>query len=171
MMTRMLQRLNYRYNARPAARAPGMALWIILVGVLALHANAASASCSAPVNAIEAENCQQPAADPSDYMVDGIGDDTIQGYATDSSVNVGQTIKFKVNTTARAYTITIFRLGYYGGSGARQIATVNPSVALPQVQPACVTDASVGLTIAVPGPYLPPGPFRRPPFQACISLC
>jgi len=144
MMTRMLQCLNYRFYARRAARAPGMALWIMLVGVLALHANAASASCAAPANPIEAENCQ-PGTDYHQWLLDGVGDTTIQGYATDSSVNVGQTINFKINTTARAYTVGIFRLGSYGGFGARKITTINPSAALPQVQPACVTDAATNL--------------------------
>ena len=39
-------------------------------------------------------------------------------------------------------TIDIYRIGYYGGNGARQIATVDPSASLPQTQPACVTDAA-----------------------------
>ena len=49
------------------------------------------------------------------------------------------------NRTARAYTINIYRLGYYGGMGARKVATVTPSVPLPQTQPACITDTTVGL--------------------------
>ena len=36
-------------------------------------------------------------------------------------------------------------MGYYAGMGARKVATVNPSAALPQIQPACLTDASTGL--------------------------
>jgi hypothetical protein len=37
-------------------------------------------------------------------------------------------------------------MGYYGGNGARLVATVNPSVQLPQSQPACLTNSSTGLT-------------------------
>lgn len=36
-------------------------------------------------------------------------------------------------------------MGYYQGNGARLIAGILPSAKLPQTQPACLTDASVGL--------------------------
>ena len=54
-------------------------------------------------------------------------------------------IFFKINTDAKAYTIEIYRIGYYGGNGARKIATFSPSVALPQRQPACITDNTTSL--------------------------
>lgn len=101
-------------------------------------------SCSSPANAIEAENCL-PGTPQSDWDVSGAGDPSIQGFATDISVNVGQTISFKIKTDAAAYTIDIYRMGYYGGKGARLVASVNSSVPLPQTQPACLTDASTGL--------------------------
>src|ERR1700693_4249261 len=101
-------------------------------------------SCSAPQNKIEAENCL-PGNDSSQWSVAGSGDSTIQGFATDMSVNVGQTINFKIKTTATAYTIGIFRLGYYGGLGARKVASVTPSAKLPQTQPACLADATTRL--------------------------
>ena len=81
----------------------------------------------------------------SEWDVSGVGDPSIQGFATDISVNRGSTISFKVNTNATAYRIDIYRLGYYGGRGARKVATVNPSVSLPQNQPAFVRDATTGL--------------------------
>ena len=70
---------------------------------------------------------------------------TIQGFSTDISVNVGGTIGFKIDTDASAYTIKIFRTGWYQGLGARKIATVTPSARLPQIQPQCVTDAATEL--------------------------
>ena len=72
----------------------------------------------------------------------GAGDATIQGFATDISVNVGQTVSFKIKTPAPAYTIDIYRLGWYDGDGARKVASVTPSASLPQSQPACVSDPS-----------------------------
>ena len=36
-------------------------------------------------------------------------------------------------------------MGYYGGDGARRLATVRPSVRLPQEQPPCAIDWSVRL--------------------------
>jgi glucose/arabinose dehydrogenase len=82
---------------------------------------------------------------PSEWDVNGIGDPSIQGFATDISVNRGQTVEFKINTTATAYRIDIYRLGYYGGRGARKVATINPSASLPQIQPAFVKNTATGL--------------------------
>ena len=46
------------------------------------------------------------------------------------------------DTNATAYRFDIYRMGYYGGLGARKVATVTPSAALPQNQPTCLTDAT-----------------------------
>jgi hypothetical protein len=73
------------------------------------------------------------------------GDLTLQWFATDISVNQGGTVFFKISSDAKAYDITIFRMGYYGGMGARQIASISPSVPLPQTQPPCVVDATTDL--------------------------
>ena len=57
------------------------------------------------------------------------------GFATDISVNQGQTVHFKIETDASDYRLDIYRMGYYGGIGARKIATVTPSASLPQTSP------------------------------------
>src|SRR4051794_1563045 len=93
-------------------------------------------------NPVSIENEQT--GDPNWDTV-GAGDSSIQGFATDISVNVGDTVGFKVNTNSSNYLIDIYRLGYYGGAGARKVATVLPSASLPQNQPACLTDAATGL--------------------------
>src|SRR5689334_14621630 len=93
------------------------------------------ASCSSPANAIEAENCLT-GTPASTWDISGVGDSTIQGFATDISFNVGQTVSFKISTNATSYRLDIYRMGYYQGRGARLITSVNPSVALPQNQPA-----------------------------------
>ncbi len=105
----------------------------------------AAAPCDPPVtNPIVCEN-SKPGNPPSEWEVVADGDQSIQGYAADFSVNKGQTAVFKVKTDAVSYRIDVYRLGYYGGLGARKVATVNPSAGLPQAQPACLTAASVGL--------------------------
>ena len=126
-----------------------IAATIILTPVLAFaHAVPASASgpCTPPVtNPIVCEN-SLPGTPVSDFAVTGAGDLTIQGFATDVSVAAGTTIHFKINTPATAYHIDIYRLGYYGGDGARLVAAnVQPTASLPQTQPPCLTDASTGL--------------------------
>src|SRR5690242_446041 len=111
-------------------------------GFLARPAAAQTFGCNPPMaNDIVCEN-SKPGNDSNEWDISGAGDPTIQGFATDISVNRGSTVSFKINTTARAYTINIYRIGYYGGMGARKIATINPSVTLPQTQPACISDPS-----------------------------
>ena len=101
----------------------------------------AATGCGVAANPIVCENAL-PGTNPTVWDIDGAGDDSIQGFSTDISVNVGATIGFKVDTSASAYTIQIFRTGYYQGLGARKVATVTPSASLPQKQPQCVTDAT-----------------------------
>ncbi len=45
----------------------------------------------------------------------------IEGYASLTSVNRGGTINLFVSTSASTYTIDVYRLGWYGGAGARQV--------------------------------------------------
>jgi phosphodiesterase/alkaline phosphatase D-like protein len=95
-------------------------------------------------NQIVCENLK-PGDPASAWDVNGVGDTSIQGFATDISVNRGQTVSFKVSTNASQYRLDIYRLGYYAGLGARKVATVNPSVSLPQNQPSCLTNSATGL--------------------------
>ncbi len=109
-------------------------------------AGIALADCQHPANAIETENCLAGSPDSEwDIHGSGSGDSSIQGFATNISVNAGQTVSFKVSTNATAYTIDIYRMGYYGGMGARKVATTTPSARLPQAQPACISDAATKL--------------------------
>src|SRR5258706_3983151 len=105
----------------------------------------AFATCTAPKNAIEAENCL-PGTPTNQWYVDGAGSPNIQGFTTDISVNVGQTIFFKFSTPAPSYRIDIYRLAYYQGNDARFIASISPSAHLPQIQPPCLSDSTTGLT-------------------------
>ncbi len=110
-----------------------------------VDAQAPPGPCGPPVvNPIACENTQ-PGNPSSEWDITGSGDSSIQGFATDISVDQGQTVRFKVNSTASAYRLDIYRLGYYGGLGARKVATISPSVPLPQSQPACLSAATTGL--------------------------
>ncbi|MFL6449643.1 MAG: N,N-dimethylformamidase beta subunit family domain-containing protein [Bryobacteraceae bacterium] len=101
----------------------------------------ASASCTFPANNIEAENCL-PGNPQSEWDISGTGDPSIQGFATDISVNVGGTVNFKINSSNAAFTLTIYRMGYYGGNGARKVATVSGPGS--QNQLPCLPDSSTG---------------------------
>jgi len=129
-----------RTHANIRWSAAALVLVLMTLGLPVPVAHAASLSCG---NAIACEN-QLPGT-PASVWDDGGDDQTILGYATQMSVNVGGAIAFKVNTDAHAYTIDIYRLGYYQGNGARKITSVPVTAPLPQTQPACLRDTATDL--------------------------
>ncbi len=135
--------MNSRTSGSFAALAVAV-LTVAALGIPAIKAGAAGDPCAAPANPVVKENCL-PGTPASEWDVSGSGDATIQGFATQMSVDVGTTVHFKVDSTASAYSIDIYRIGYYGGDGARLVTTVSPSATLPQAQPDCLTDADTGL--------------------------
>jgi Domain of unknown function (DUF4082)/Bacterial Ig-like domain/Bacterial Ig domain len=108
-------------RTRQAVRAAAAAL--VVAGVMvALPADADTGSCGDGSNAIACEN-SKAGNGWQDWDIRGAGDSEIQGYATDISVNVGGTIGFKIDTAASSYSVDIYRIGYYGGKGARKITS------------------------------------------------
>ena len=105
---------------------------------------AAKDQCASPANKIIAENCK-PGNPSTEWDINGNGDDTIQGFATDISYNVGETARFKIKTDSARYRVDIYRTGYYNGLGARLITTIRPAGPLPQRQPECAADYTVAL--------------------------
>jgi len=101
-------------------------------------ATGAANPCSAPANRIVAENCR-PGNPRTEWDINSDGDPTIQGFATEMSVNLGESVDFKIRTDSPRYRLDIYRMGWYGGNGARLVQTIRPSVALPQAQPECIT--------------------------------
>jgi hypothetical protein len=83
----------------------------------------ASAPPPPPVigNVIVRENAK--AGDPSWTITDPSPTDTpaIQGFASATSVNRGESISFYASTSEPSYTMDIFRMGWYGGAGARRM--------------------------------------------------
>jgi len=100
--------------------------------------------CSTGGNPIVCEN-SKTGNPSSEWDITGAGDLSIQGYATDISVNRGQTARFKIDTPSTNYRLDIYRLGYYSGNGARKVATVEPTATLPQTQPNCLSHTATGL--------------------------
>jgi hypothetical protein len=112
--------------------------------LVVLPATAAAADpCGSGGNPVACENTQT-GTPSSTWDVSGSGSTTIQGFATQMSVNVGETERFKVKTTATSYRLDIYRMGYYGGNGARLIAASVNNVGR-QTQPACLSNATTGL--------------------------
>jgi methionine-rich copper-binding protein CopC len=115
----------------------------ITIGIEALEDRLAPAG-----NPIIAENLL-PGSPASEWDIVGNGDSSIQGFATDMSINHGQAIQFKINDSALApYHIDIYRVGYYGGLGARKVDTIAASQTLRQNQPAPLFDPATRLVDA-----------------------
>lgn len=73
-------------------------------------------------NPVEAENTC-PGTDG--WQVDHpIGpDNAIEGFTSPASVDVGGMVRLYVSTTAARYTFSVYRMGWYGGSGGRLVFT------------------------------------------------
>lgn len=121
------------------------ALTGLLLSLLMVAPARAAEQCGPEDNAIVCEN-SKPGSPWTEWDIDGAGDDSIQGFAADISVNVGDPIDFKIDTDASAYSIDIYRTGWYQGLGARKITSISPSAQLPQIQPECLTDIATELT-------------------------
>jgi hypothetical protein len=65
--------------------------------------------------------------------------DAIQGYAGSASVLTGEPFSLFVSTTSPAFRVTAFRLGWYGGAGARKVWQSGPLPGRRQNAPALVS--------------------------------
>ncbi|MEO8629555.1 MAG: DUF4082 domain-containing protein, partial [Betaproteobacteria bacterium] len=95
-------------------------------------------AAAGPCNPIVCENALSGNL-PAEWQLVEPGDAAVQGFATEQSVNVGETVRFKVRATT-AYHIDIYRVGWYQGNGARKVAALG-NIAL-QTQPACRVDTT-----------------------------
>ena len=98
-------------------------------------------------NPIVVEN-QQPGS-TAWQLGPNVADDAhgqIQGYASATSVNQGESLTLYVTVNpAQQYTIDIYRIGSYSGSGGRLRSHVPGLSGTPQ--PTCPTDATTGIIV------------------------
>jgi hypothetical protein len=94
-------------------------------------------------NPIVTENAL-PGSPISEWGVPNFRDNRIAGFSTKMSLNSGETVRFKINVQGGTnYTLKIYRIGYYGGNGARlkhDFGTLSGTV-----QPPGISDPSLGL--------------------------
>ena len=108
-----------------------------------VSATPAARSCSAG-NAVVLENCFPGSASWRVTSPATVAAGGIEGYATANSVNKGESVDLKINTTqGAAYRIEIYRSGYYGGLGARLVSTIRGLTGTRQT--GCTNDAATGL--------------------------
>ncbi|MFI8965792.1 DUF4082 domain-containing protein [Streptomyces sp. NPDC053493] len=132
------------------ARAAVFALAAVLTAIFLPPAGEASAladPCGAGSNPVVCEN-SKPGTPMSDWFAGSSWGD-IAGFPTKMSLQAGETLQFKVQSPS-AYHVRIYRLGWYGGDGARQISTeaqaaqTYPATYLTQ-RPSCAKDQPTGL--------------------------
>jgi hypothetical protein len=140
------------------------ALGLLTVGAAAL------AGCTTPgrhVNGTDDNATIRENALPGDggwrIPVDGVTDiaGQIQGYASATSVDLGESIDFHVSVArAQPFTVSVYRLGHYGGLGGRQVHVSPPLAGRPLSRPGA--DPVTGLiacdwppayTLAVPASW------------------
>ncbi len=85
-------------------------------------------------NTIVLEN--QKAGTTTWKITDLATNDEIAGYADATSINKGQALNLKISLApAGQYSLDVYRLGYYGGTGARLIASVMELNGMTQTYP------------------------------------
>jgi hypothetical protein len=116
-------------------------LAVIAVLVAPVGPARADDPCGPNSNPVVCENSQPGTPMSQWYSPSAWGD--IAGFSTTESVAPGQTISFKVSSPA-SYQVEIYRLGWYGGDGARLMPT-SPTAVFPAVtQPDCQRSAATG---------------------------
>ncbi|HEV8687456.1 MAG TPA: Ig-like domain-containing protein, partial [Gaiellaceae bacterium] len=93
-------------------------------------------------NEIHLENCYP--GDAAWKLLNQNAPSGIDGYATASSINKGESLDLKISVDSTAsYRLEIFRSGYYGDVQARLFSVIRGLNGAPQ--PSCTTDAPTGL--------------------------
>ncbi|MBK9484564.1 MAG: DUF4082 domain-containing protein [Chitinophagaceae bacterium] len=129
-------------TVQPALCANGMLKYAILLSTFLLFFS----TFSKAQNPVSIENAL-PGNPSTEWDISGAGDLSIQGFATDLSIDTGTTVDFKIDVKLPAtnYSIKIYRLGYYGGNGARLVADLGNGFA-GQAQPAPLYETATGKT-------------------------
>ena len=110
--------------------------WLVVV-VSAVMWAAGGATAAAQPNPIQIENAK---AGSSDWLLTKVArhDDEIyelgwqrrkgiEAYASRTSVKAGETLDVHVSTyPVNKYSVSIYRMGYYGGAGARLMRSLGP---------------------------------------------
>jgi hypothetical protein len=125
-------------------RRNAMALILLLstAGSIGCGGGSSSSNSKNPVlNPIQTENAK--AGDPNWLPTSIAQQSEIEGYASAVSVNRGGSIQFFVSTGDASFDLDIYRMGWYGGAGARRMMS---TVTLPGTrQPMPTPDPVTGL--------------------------
>lgn len=124
MTIRPLHTLRTRYSrVRVYAR---VILWLVALAIV-------SAKFVDAANPIQTENAKSGTTDWQ--LSNPATNHEIEGYASLTSVNRGGEISLFVNTSESTYTIEMFRMGWYGGTGGRRLTSAIQLTGTPQTIP------------------------------------
>src|SRR3954462_9754695 len=140
MLTHAFRAVIRRFSVR------ALLVFAAVIGLMLINRGSGQPLVHASPTTIADENRLKPGS--IDWDITAAGDPDIQGFATDISANIGETVHFKIAApgATAGYKIDIYRLGYYGGAGATLVTTTGPTATIPQTQPPCLNQmATTGL--------------------------
>lgn len=127
--------------------------------------------CGSGTNAIVCENSKAGTPMSDWFAPSAYGD--IKGFSAQTSVQSGDTVQFKIQSPT-PYKVSVYRLGHYGGDGARLMSTAAQAA---QVRPANFAPGATrraappspppGWSTAATGPSPRRGRSRSTPYRAC----
>lgn len=128
-------------NRKIPTRLRRYATIVVAIGLSVLLGYRPTSAAERSPNPIELENRQPGSHDwqLTRVRADGGGyrSPWIEGYCSRQSVGAGESIDIMVSTDPpRSFRIEIFRMGYYGGRGARLMKTLGPFEGEPESVPA-----------------------------------
>jgi YD repeat-containing protein len=112
-----------RLRTRTAAVLSALACLVVLL-VATPHASAA-VTCPNATPVVNENNCK--GAGTGDYWINDYSDD-LGGFSTKTSYNLGESVVLKIGRNAptvpsMSATVSVYRMGYYGGDGSRLVHT------------------------------------------------
>ncbi len=108
--------------------------WCLISTLLVVVVGLLFATDLRAANVTQTENAKPGSADWQ--LTNPATNHEIEGYASLNSVNRGGQISFFVNTQDPTFTLEVFRMGWYGGSGARRMMPAVQLAGTKQIIPA-----------------------------------
>ncbi len=120
----LLSRTHRNRPARPRLRAATLGAATLTLVLLALPGPAAATvSCPNTNPIVNENNCK--GAGSQQWQIDNGRTYDLGGFATQTSYDLGENVTLKIGAYSKTVDISIFRMGYYGGDGARLISTAS----------------------------------------------
>jgi len=107
-----------RSGGKCSDKSPGKSRSLAIL-VLALLPGLAAVPAPDPVGPVALEN--QRAGSPGWELQNPALGHEIEGYSEATSVAPGETVRLHVSTTSPRFTVQVYRMGWYGGAGARLV--------------------------------------------------